>query len=131
MKAKRPHMPVSVQRDAALIALGLDPANIDWHHEPALGIRPYDAETGKWTPDANDPRHIVPLAREAHAARYTKDRQAVDKTRRNGESEAEFRQKMLAKIGQEDKPKDVKKWRWGSRPLRSRQPNRTEERNAE
>ncbi len=123
MKAKRPHMPVTVQRDAALIALGLDPANVDWHHEPALGIRPYDEETGKWAPDANDPRHIVPLAREAHAARYSKDRHAVDKTRRNGEAHAEFRQKMLAKTGLDDEPKDVKRWRWPSRPFRRQERN--------
>jgi hypothetical protein len=115
VKTKRPHMPVTVQRDAALLALGLDPNNIDWHHDPALGLRPYDPETGKWTPDANDPRHITPLAREAHDARYSDDRKAIDKTRRNGEAEEAFRKKLLAKQGLENKPQDVKRWRWPKR----------------
>lgn len=117
MRTKRPHMPVTVQRDAALLALGLDPTNIDWHHDPALGLRPYDPETGKWTPDANDPRHITPLAREAHDARYSDDRKAIDKTRRNGEAEEAFRKKLLAKQGLEDKPQDVKRWQWPKRPF--------------
>ena len=119
MKPERPHMPISVQRDAALIALGLEPGNVDWHHEPALGIRPYDPETGKWTPDANDPKHIVPLAKDAHKGRYSGDRKAIDKTRRNGEAEEAFRRKLLAKSTGDD-IRDVKRHRIPSRPFASR-----------
>lgn len=120
MKPERPHMPLKVKLDAALIALGLDPEHVDFHHDPALGLRPYDEETGKWTPDANDPKHIVPLAKDAHKDRYSGDRQAIDRTRRNGEAEDAFRRKLLAKAGLEDEPRDVKRHRIPSRPLRSR-----------
>ena len=117
MVAKRPHMPVSVQRDAALIALGLEPGNVDWHHEPALALRPYRDEGGKrlYTPDANDPRHIIPMARDGHHARYGHDRRAIDKTRRNGEAEELFRRKLLAKAGLDDKLRNVKRHRIPSR----------------
>lgn len=117
--AKRPHMPVSVQRDAALIALGLEPATVEWHHEPALGLRPYNAETGTWTPDANDPRHIIPYGKEAHKARYSEDRKAIDKTRRNEGAWVEFVRKMNAKW-EGDKPRDIKKRHWPKRKMNGR-----------
>ena len=120
MKLARPSMPLSVKLDAALYALGLEPGNVDWHHEPSLGIRPYDPETGKWIPDANDPRHIVPLAKDTHKTQTTVDRKAIDKTRRNGEAEQAFRTRLLAKDTGDD-VRDVKRHRIQSRGFQRRQ----------
>jgi hypothetical protein len=55
----RPHMPLSVKLQAAILQLGLDPACVDFDHDPALGLRPFDKETNVYTPDANDPRFIT------------------------------------------------------------------------
>lgn len=75
-------MSLQVKLEACLHALGIDPEAVDWHHEPPLGLRPYEEATGLWTPDANDPKHIVPLAREAHKARFAADNREVKKTAR-------------------------------------------------
>jgi len=95
-QVKRPHMTLRVQRDAALWALGLDPANVDFHHDPLLAARPINPETGDTIPPANDPRHITPMAREAHKARTPQDIKTVAKVKRLEKKEAEFRAKLLA-----------------------------------
>jgi hypothetical protein len=64
MARPRPHMPVKVKLDAAILQLGLDPADVDFDHDPALGIRVFDEATGKYEPDANDPRFITVRSRE-------------------------------------------------------------------
>lgn len=113
---KRPAMPLSVKLAAALLALGIDPDAVDWHHEPPLGIRPFDPATGKWTPDANDPRHIVPMARADHKARTPADQSRVAKTTRQEKKEAAFRQRLLG-TKQEKRPW---KRKWKSRPFPSK-----------
>lgn len=115
---KRPHMPVSVQRDAALIALGLDPNDVEWHHQPALALRLIDIETGKYTPDANDPRYIVPLATKEHRERTAKiDIPQAAKTKRLEKAQEAFRAAMVAKTTGDDPPRDVKRHRIPSRPF--------------
>ena len=107
-------MPVSVQRDAALIALGLEPGNVEFHHQPILETRPYvDDEDGRrhYSPAANDPRHIIPMAREAHRARTPADISTVAKVKRIDKKEARHRAIMAAKDSLEDKPRDVKRHR--------------------
>ncbi|MDB5584841.1 MAG: hypothetical protein JWR80_10017 [Bradyrhizobium sp.] len=59
----RPHMPLSVKLQAAILQLGLDPARVDFDHNPALGLREFNAETKTYTPDANDPKFITVLER--------------------------------------------------------------------
>lgn len=59
----RPHMPLSVKLQAAILQLGLDPAGVDFDHDPALGLREFDEETKTYTPDANDPKFITVRAR--------------------------------------------------------------------
>lgn len=66
---RRPYMSMTVKLQAALYALGFNSTAVEWDHDPALGLRPYDEATGTYTPDANDPRHIVPRSREAHAVK--------------------------------------------------------------
>lgn len=63
MARPRPHMPLSVKLEAAILQLGLDPNAVDFDHDPALGLRILDEETGRYEPDANDPRFITVRAR--------------------------------------------------------------------
>lgn len=119
-KMRRPYMPVSVQRDAALIALGLDPADVEWHHEPPLALRPFDEASETYTPDANDPRHIIPMATQAHKARTPKDITAAAKTARVTKREQEFRDRLLRKA--DGDTRSVRKRHWPSRPFQSRKP---------
>lgn len=60
----RPHMPLSVKLEAAIRQLGLDPACVDFDHDPALGLREFNEETKIYTPGANDPRFITVRARD-------------------------------------------------------------------
>lgn len=59
----RPNMPLSVKLQAAILQLGLDPARVDFDHNPALGLREFDEKTKTYTPDANDPKFITVLER--------------------------------------------------------------------
>lgn len=41
-----------------------EPRHLD--HDPPLMLRPFDEETGLYTPDANDPDHLVYRTKEDH-----------------------------------------------------------------
>lgn len=71
--SKRPHIPLRVQLDAALFQLGLDPRKAELDHDPALQLRAYDEATGKYNPDANNPRFLVWRSAESHAQKTFKD----------------------------------------------------------
>lgn len=60
----RPHMPLSIKLQAAILQLGLDPACVDFDHDPALGLRLFDEDTKTYTPHANDPKFITVRARD-------------------------------------------------------------------
>jgi hypothetical protein len=97
---KRQHMSLQVKLDAALIALGLDPASVEWHHSPPLQLRPYEDRDGVryYEPAENDPRHIVPVGRPEHRERTAKiDIPAIAKTKRLEEAHREFRERLLQK----------------------------------
>lgn len=79
----RPHMPLSVKLDSALIALGLEPGNVDFDHCPALRLRAFDPETGEYNPPANDPRFIVPREREDHRDKTKGDAKQIASQRRS------------------------------------------------
>lgn len=129
----RAYRPVSVERDAALYALGLDPAYVDWHHEPPLELRPFEIVNGRkiYTPGENDPRHLVPMAPDAHEKRTTKgrsgattlgsDRHAIDKTKRIRDRQAEFRRVILAKAEGEPRSRQQGKRPWPKRSMRRKQ----------
>jgi hypothetical protein len=112
---KRQHMSLQVKLDAALLALGLDPASVDWHHQPALQLRPYEDRDGVryYTPDELDPRYIVPMGKAAHKERYAFDRHEIDKTRRLEKRQREFRDRLLKKEPGQEKPS---RSRWKRRP---------------
>jgi hypothetical protein len=101
---RRKHRPVSVERDACLELLGLLGKKIEWHHMPPLSQRPQDPHTGLYTPDENDPRHIVPMEVEAHRLQTVGDRRPLSgdisvaaKIKRVTKDQEEFRRKVLAK----------------------------------
>jgi hypothetical protein len=54
---------------ACLIKLGLDPdeKDVEWHHEPPLGLRPYSALD--YNPPQRDPYHIAPMKKAEHRDR--------------------------------------------------------------
>ena len=119
---KRPHMPLKVKLDACLIQLGLDPKNVEWHHEPPLSVRvEWACDGGRWgwTPDANDPRHIIPMSKEDHAARTPKDIKTAAKTKRQGKRERLHKDKVASKLTGDDVV-EKKKRRIASRPFQKR-----------
>ncbi len=67
MTKRRKYRPLKVERDACLLALGLDPDNFIMDHQPPLAMRDYDEATGLYDPDENDPRYMVPLSPKDHA----------------------------------------------------------------
>jgi hypothetical protein len=112
---KRIRIPLWVKLEAALIALGLDPDAVDWHHEPPLKMRPWTGED--YDPPQLDPRHIVPMPRVNHRQRTaTADIPAIAKTRRVTKAELEFRERLLARMNGEPRTPG----KWPSRPFRSK-----------
>ena len=116
-------MPLRVKLAAALFALGLDPKTTEFDHDPALGLRPVDPETGDTVPAANDPKHIVPRARAAHRHKTVGDHRPLSgdisriaKLKDVERKEAAFRQRLLAKTAGERAPKPKRR----SRPIPAR-----------
>lgn len=111
-------MPLAVKLASALYALGIDPDDVDFDHDPALAMRPIDPETGDTIPPANSPRHIVPRPRAAHKAKtfgshvpLSGDVQKIKKLRRVEKDEAAFRARLLAKeSGDTPAPKRGRAW---------------------
>lgn len=55
---KRRPIPLHVKLDVALRALGLKESEIDWSHEPALGLRAIRDDGTDWSPAQHDPDFI-------------------------------------------------------------------------
>ncbi len=91
MKRPRPYIPLEVrvvvaERQAAAAGLTVDLAGVrrlptklhlllraifpeesaQLDHDPALILRPFDPETGRYTPDANDPAYLVYRTKPDH-----------------------------------------------------------------
>lgn len=116
---KRKHRSLRVERDACLIALGIDPTK-PWHmqHAPALGCRPFYPELDDYAPAENDPRHMFPMQEAAHKkVTHEVDRPAVDKTRRQAKDQ--FRH-FIAMVGESSPTRQEKRSKWPSRKLQSR-----------
>ena len=103
-RPKRKAIPLGVKLAAALIALGMDPDDVEWDHDPAIGMRPINPETGDTIPPANDPRAIVPRLGAAHKAKTFGDHRPLSgdvsqiaKIKRVDRKHEEFRQRLLAK----------------------------------
>jgi hypothetical protein len=129
----RPHMPLSVKLQAAVLQLGLDPNAVDFDHDPALGLRVFDATTKTYTPDANDPKFITVRARgDDHkpktfgngATTAGSDIHRIAKIKRLEKSQAALERALDAKVfgGTEAEPSRKRPWPKGrklqSRPFR-------------
>ena len=121
-KGFRPHMSMKVKLESALRALGLEPAQVEFDHDPPLQLRIWVPERGDTDPPANDPRHIVPRAAAAHGEKTAKrDIPAIGKTRRLSREQEAFQARMLAKDRGEDPPAPAKrKQSIPSRPFQNR-----------
>ena len=104
-RPKRRAIPMRAQRDAALWALRLDPANTEFNHDPPIELRPLNDAGTDTVPPMNDPRHIVPMSKEAHKKETFGDPAVplsghisrIAKTKRLEEKHVAFRQRMLAR----------------------------------
>lgn len=103
----RPHMPLSVKLQAAILQLGLDPARVDFDHNPALGLREFNEETKTYTPDANDPKFITVLERgEDHRIKTSgngatsagSDIHRIAKAKRLAKAQAKHQDAISAKV---------------------------------
>lgn len=65
----RPSIPLLVKYLAALRYAGLTPADVEFDHDPPLGLREYDEATRAYTPPANDPERIVMRIKADHRAK--------------------------------------------------------------
>ncbi len=87
---KRNHMSLAVKLEACLNALGIDPCDVEWDHQPALALRGWDDKAQDTVPPQNDPHYIVPLSKADHKAKtngtpstsYGSDKHAIAKVRR-------------------------------------------------
>lgn len=122
--AARRHMPLSVKLDAALNALGLLGIDVEWDHNPPLGLRERDPVTGRYTPDENDPRYIEPMVKQAHREKTVGhpatcadgDIHKIAKARRLEREMEEFRARLLERPRKDDRPKN----KWPKRKMESR-----------
>ena len=103
-RPKRKAIPMRAQRDSALWALGLDPKTTQFDHDPALGLRPVNADGTDYDPPQLDPRFIVPRETGEHARKtdgdhvpLSGDKSKIAKTKRLEEKHGAFRQRMLAR----------------------------------
>lgn len=134
--ARRKHISMGVKLHAALLLLGFTDeeiaGGIAWDHDPPLALRFVDPETGRLTPDANDPHHLQPLRTAEHRTKtsgrrgekrstsYGSDAHAIAKVRRNEKANAEFMRAVSTK-GEREKPATAKPKRpWPKQTFRKR-----------
>lgn len=127
-KGYRPHMPLSVKLEATLRWFGVDPASVQFDHDPALGLRVWDPVAGDTIPPANDPNHIRPKFIETHrdktSGKKTRtsgrgaDVTEIARTRKAADGQRAFVARLLAK-GTEEPPGPPRRGRkMPSRPFR-------------
>lgn len=112
---------IEEMRDTMLTHLGVDPDEPwDIQHEPPLGIRPFSKEKNDYEPAENDYRYMVPMQRRKHKEVTSEvDRPNIDRTRRLAKAHGAHTE-VLERIAS-GRPKEKKKSRWPSRPMRSKQ----------
>lgn len=117
---KRRSISLKTQRDVALSQLadlmkqiGMvqqeDEVQWDLDHDPALGLRQYDAQTGETSPRHDDPKFLVWRPKDQHKQKTTGRRGESKLSKRGGDiseiaklerleqETAEFRRRMLAR----------------------------------
>jgi hypothetical protein len=116
------------------LQLGLNPATAELDHRPPLALRYRDPATGRYEPDANDPRYLRWMEAKTHAEATFKDNgtgrgdiSAIAHRRRVSRKQGEHEERMAAKLtGAEPARKRPKQkirsrgFDQGHRPLQSR-----------
>lgn len=114
---------VGTKLAVALRKLGVKPSEIDWSHEPALGLRAINDAGTDYVPAQHDPDYIFIRSKPEHSKLTNKDngtgrsdKGAIAHVRHLTKDQEEFRRRLLAKGADAARPKS----RWGSRKLQSR-----------
>lgn len=125
----RKAIPDRVKLIAALRRFGLTIDQVQFDHNPALGLRPVDPVTGDTIPPANSPDHIeLLLVAEHHEKTFGpggekrittagSDVARIAKVKRLSKEQEEMRRRMLAKTTGEP---PAKKSKWPNRPFPNR-----------
>jgi hypothetical protein len=102
----RKAIPLGVKLAVALRQLGFAKSErVNFDHDPALALRPWDDEKQDFIPPQHDPDYIVIRTEPAHdkktngndATSHGSDKHAIAKVDRVGEAEEAFRRRLLAK----------------------------------
>jgi hypothetical protein len=129
-RPKRKAIPDRVKLIAALRRFNLKIEDVQFDHNPALGLRPVNPFTGDTIPPANDPDHIEMLLIAEHKEKTfgrggekrisTADGDVgkIAKVNRITAAQEEARRRMLAKDQGEEPPK--RKSKWPTRPFSTR-----------
>ena len=130
---RRKSIPLGVKLAVALRALGVKASEIDYSHEPALGLRAINDDGTDYKPAQLDPEFIFIRARAAHDEITFKDNgtgrgdlTAIAHVRRTASKHGAHVQRIAAKgTGQKPPPKRGRRLQSrgfgkGQRPLRSR-----------
>jgi hypothetical protein len=106
VKDVRKDISLRVKLAVALRMLGFAKGQrVDFDHDPALGLRPWDEETQDFIPPQLDPDFIVVRTKPDHDKKtngsggtsYGSDKHAIAKIDRVSEAEEAFRRRLLAK----------------------------------
>jgi hypothetical protein len=113
----RKNPPLSVKLAVALRMLGFTKEDqVQFDHDPALGLREWDEEKRDFIPPQLDPEFIVIRTKAAHRTKssgrkgeakvtsYGSDQHAIAKLDRLQQDQAAFRAKLLAKDQDEQPP---------------------------
>lgn len=101
---KRREPPLSVKLAVALRALGVKEDDIEFSHEPALGLRAINADGTDYDPPQHDPNYLFIRTRAAHKHITFKDNgtgrsdiTTIAKVRRLTKEQEDFQRKVLAR----------------------------------
>jgi hypothetical protein len=106
VKDVRKNIPLGIKLAVALRMLGFARGQrVDFDHDPALGLRPWDEEKRDFIPPQLDPEWIVIRTKPVHdiktngngATSYGSDKHAIAKIDRVSEAVEAFRRRLLAK----------------------------------
>jgi hypothetical protein len=106
VKDARKDIPLRVKLAVALRMLGFAKGQrVDFDHDPALGLRPWDEGKQDFIPPQLDPDFIVVRTKPDHDKKtngsggtsYGSDKHAIAKIDRVSEAEDAFRRRLLAK----------------------------------
>lgn len=106
----------SEQLTCLLGYLGFDKPEL--HHDPALILRDFNPRTGRYSPPANDPNHLVYLEKVDHQQRTTGRKPGAERTVTTKGSDIWLK----TKFARLEKPKRRRKQKIPSRPFPSTRP---------